>query len=199
MPVCRRRCAEQREDAVAGRLHDVAVVAMRRVDHQLECGVDERARLLRVEVAHQFVEPLMSANSAVTVLRSPSIASDAAPSAATMTCDLGEATVVETAAFVRPIAVPHFLQNRAPGLTDALHAGQISSSFVPHPSQNEASPGLSWLHDGQRIGSPGYYHTLRGRRKEDGSVGSSVRASSPSEPDPGASPSYGATPSRRRS
>ncbi len=154
MPVCRRRCAEQREDAVAGRLHDVAVVAMRRVDHQLECGVDERARLLRVEVAHQFVEPLMSANSAVTVLRSPSIASDAAPSAATMTCDLGEATVVETAAFVRPIAVPHFLQNRAPGLTDALHAGQISSSFVPHPSQNEASPGLSRLQDGQRIGSP---------------------------------------------
>src|SRR6266849_7272267 len=127
---------------------------MRRVDHQLECGVDERARLLRVEVAHQFVEPLMSANSAVTVLRSPSIASDAAPSAATMTCDLGEATVVETAAFVRPIAVPHFLQNRAPGLTDALHAGQISSSFVPHPSQNEASPGLSRLQDGQRIGSP---------------------------------------------
>src|SRR6266849_2490264 len=100
------------------------------------------------------VEPLMSANSAVTVLRSPSIVSDAAPSAATMTCDLGEETVVEAAAFVRPIAVPHFLQNRAPGLTDALHAGQISSRFAPHPSQNEASPGLSWLQDGQRIGFP---------------------------------------------
>src|SRR6266436_1435704 len=100
------------------------------------------------------VEPLMSANSAVTVLRSPSIASEAAPSAATMICDLGEETVVETAAFVGPIAVPHFLQNRAPGLTDALHAGQISSSFAPHPSQNEASPGLSRLQDGQRIGSP---------------------------------------------
>src|SRR5712664_3759982 len=99
------------------------------------------------------VEPLMSANSAVTVLRSPSIASDAAPSAATMTCDLGEETVAE-AAFVSPIAVPHFLQNRAPGLTDALHAGHINSSFAPHPSQNEASPGLSWLQDGQRIGSP---------------------------------------------
>src|SRR5712692_2062104 len=94
------------------------------------------------------VEPLISANSAVTVLRSPSIASDAAPSAATMICDLGEETVVGS------IAVPHFLQNRAPGLTDALHAGQINSSFAPHPSQNEASPGLSWLQDGQRIGSP---------------------------------------------
>jgi predicted ATPase len=61
------------------------------------------------------VEPLISANSAVTVLRSPSIASDAAPSATTRICDLGEETVVEAAAFVGPIAVPHFLQNRAPG------------------------------------------------------------------------------------
>jgi len=56
----------------------------------------------------------MSANSAVTVLRSPSIASDATPSAATRICDLGEETVVEAATFVGPIAVPHFLQNRAP-------------------------------------------------------------------------------------
>ena len=31
----RDRRAEQREDAVAGGLHDVAVVAMDRVDHQL--------------------------------------------------------------------------------------------------------------------------------------------------------------------
>src|ERR1700730_1177509 len=100
------------------------------------------------------VEPLMSANSAVTVLRSPSIASDAVPSAATMICDLGKETVVETAAFVGPIAVPHFLQNRAPGLSDALQAGQINSSFAPHSSQNEASTGLSWLQDGQRIVSP---------------------------------------------
>ena len=30
------RRAEQREDAVAGRLHDVAVIAMHRVDHQLQ-------------------------------------------------------------------------------------------------------------------------------------------------------------------
>src|SRR5260370_8493689 len=96
----------------------------------------------------------MSANRAVTVLRSPSIASDAAPSAATRPCDLSEETVVETAAFVGPIAVPHFLQNRAPGLTDALHAGHINSSFAPHPSQNEASPGLSRLQDGHRIGPP---------------------------------------------
>jgi hypothetical protein len=44
------------------------------------------------------------------------------------------------------IAVPHFLQNRAPGLTDALHAGQLNSNFAPHSSQNAASAGLSLLH-----------------------------------------------------
>src|SRR5579872_541189 len=100
------------------------------------------------------VEPLISANSAVTVLRSPSIASGTALSGVTVICDFGDETVAEAAALVGPIAVPHFLQNRAPGLTDALHAGQINSSLAPHPSQHEASPGLSWLQDGHRIGAP---------------------------------------------
>src|ERR1700676_4773231 len=89
------------------------------------------------------VEPLRAANNAVTVLRSPSIALDAAPAAVTMICDLLEEMVVEAAAIAEPISVPHFLQNRAPGLTDALHVGQINFSFVPHSSQNEASPELS--------------------------------------------------------
>ena len=88
----------------------------------------------------------MSANSAVTVLRSPSSASDAPLSAAILISDLVEETVAEASAFVKPIEEPHFLQNRAPGLTDALHVGQINSSFAPHPSQNEASEGLSLLH-----------------------------------------------------
>src|SRR5713101_6467645 len=48
------RRPEQREDAIAGRLHDVTVVAMRRVDHQLQRGVDNRASLFRIEVAHQL-------------------------------------------------------------------------------------------------------------------------------------------------
>src|SRR6516164_1680512 len=87
------------------------------------------------------IEPLMSANSAVTVLRSPLISSDAPPSTATLICDLVEETIGEVSAFAEPIAVPHFLQNLTPGLTDALHAGQASSSFDPHPSQNDASAG----------------------------------------------------------
>ena len=50
----RDRRTEQCEDAVAGRLHDVAVVAMDRVDHQLQRGVDNRARLFGIEVLHQL-------------------------------------------------------------------------------------------------------------------------------------------------
>jgi hypothetical protein len=46
--------AEQGEDAVAGRLHDVAVVAVHRVDHQLQRRIDDRSRLLGVEVLHQL-------------------------------------------------------------------------------------------------------------------------------------------------
>ena len=46
--------AEQREDAVAGRLHDVAVVAAHRVDHQLERGIDDRARFFGIEILLQF-------------------------------------------------------------------------------------------------------------------------------------------------
>ena len=69
----------------------------------------------------------------------------------TLICDLAEETVAEASAFVEPIEVPHFLQKRAPGLTDALQAGQINSSFAPHPSQNDASEGLSLLHFAQSI------------------------------------------------
>ena len=39
------RRAEQREDAVAGRLHDVAVIALDRVDHDAQRRVDNRPRL----------------------------------------------------------------------------------------------------------------------------------------------------------
>ncbi len=46
--------AEQCEDAVAGALHDVAVVAPHRIDHQLEGRIDDRARLLRIEILPQL-------------------------------------------------------------------------------------------------------------------------------------------------
>jgi hypothetical protein len=49
---------------------------------------------------------------------------------------------------------PHFLQNLAPRLTEALQAGQISSSLRPHCSQKVASAGLSLPHLLHSIKSP---------------------------------------------
>ena len=72
------RSAEHREDAVAGRLHDVAVVAMDRSDHQLEGGIDDGASFLGSSSCSSSVVPLISANKAVTVFRSPSIGSGSA-------------------------------------------------------------------------------------------------------------------------
>ncbi len=48
------RRAEQGENSVARRLYDVTVVAMDRVHHQVQRRVDNRTRLLRVEVRHQL-------------------------------------------------------------------------------------------------------------------------------------------------
>ena len=46
--------AEQCEDAVAGALHDVAVVAADRVDHQAQRRIDDRARFFGVEILLEF-------------------------------------------------------------------------------------------------------------------------------------------------
>ena len=54
MILMRDRGTEQCEDAVAGALHDVAVVPPHRVDHQLQRRIDNRARLLWVKVLLQL-------------------------------------------------------------------------------------------------------------------------------------------------
>src|SRR6266851_6628925 len=54
MVLVRDRCAEQREDAIAGQLHDITVVAMGGVHHQLERGIDHGARLLGIEILHHL-------------------------------------------------------------------------------------------------------------------------------------------------
>ncbi len=46
--------AEQREDAVAGGLHDVAVVAMRGVDHQLQRRIYHAASVFGIKVLHKL-------------------------------------------------------------------------------------------------------------------------------------------------
>src|SRR5262245_30919435 len=91
------------------------------------------------------IEPLMSANSAVTVLRSPSITSAAACSA-NKRIPAPDHDLVATASELIEGGVrlvPHFLQNRAPALTGALQSGQSSSSLRPHCSQKAESAGFS--------------------------------------------------------
>ncbi len=48
------RRAEQGEDAIAGRLHHVPVVAMDGVDHQLQRGIDDCPGFLGIELLHQL-------------------------------------------------------------------------------------------------------------------------------------------------
>jgi hypothetical protein len=43
----RHRCPEQREDAIAGGLHEIPVVAMDGFNHQLESRINDCASLLR--------------------------------------------------------------------------------------------------------------------------------------------------------
>jgi hypothetical protein len=66
------RRAEQREDSIAGGLHDVAIVAWTASIISFNAG----SMIARATSGSRFsinsVEPLMSANNAVTVLRSPS-------------------------------------------------------------------------------------------------------------------------------
>jgi hypothetical protein len=50
--------AEQREDAVAGRLHDVTLVTPHGFDRDAPGRVDDHARLPEIEVLHQLGRPL---------------------------------------------------------------------------------------------------------------------------------------------
>ena len=62
-------------------MHEVPAVTMDGVDHYLERRIENRPSLFRVEVSISSVEPLISANNAVTVLRSPSAVAETMVSA----------------------------------------------------------------------------------------------------------------------
>ena len=66
--------AEQRHEAVAHELGDRSLVAVDRLQHQLEAAPDQGVRLFGIEALGERVEPTTSANSTVTCLRSPSSA-----------------------------------------------------------------------------------------------------------------------------
>jgi hypothetical protein len=98
----------------------------------------------------------MSANSAVTVFRSPSVTSAPFSWAKRRipAPEDGLAAIASEPIEVALRLVPHFLQNRAPALMGALQAGQNSSSFCPHCSQRAESAGFSLPQFEHFIGTP---------------------------------------------
>src|SRR5262249_508918 len=94
------------------------------------------------------IEPLMSANTAVTVLRSPSQFSGAGVSitriGASFTCFAEAASDI-------PRAVPQSSQNLAAGELSAPDFTQRLDNGLPHSGQNFLPDVLSVLHLGQSI------------------------------------------------
>jgi hypothetical protein len=94
----------------------------------------------------------MSANSAVTVLRSPSITSVAGIASLNWTdvdCALDGARGADA-----PIAAPHSPQNLSFGSIGAPHFGQVATRDVPQLVQNLRPSRLSLPHFEQRIIPP---------------------------------------------
>jgi hypothetical protein len=108
------------------------------------------------------VEPLMSANKAVTVLRSPSTVAEASG------CS-GVTRISEPVAAL-PSAVPQSSQNADEDAFSAPHFGQRLGSGLPHAAQNFLLLVLSVPHLLQRIALPAepsdslfLYHPASGR------------------------------------
>jgi hypothetical protein len=142
-----RRRAEQREDAVAGRLHDVAVIALDRVDHVRSAGSIIARASSGLSSSISAVEPLISANNAVTVLRSPSSFSGAGESATRIAASLE----FFEAAGGCPSAAAHSPQNSSLGSFVAPHWGHARAGGAAHFPQNLRPSRLSLPHLAQRI------------------------------------------------
>src|SRR5215471_3096951 len=102
------------------------------------------------------IEPLISANNAVTVLRSPSaMAVPLVCPAFTRMSDAIEEDVSDSAVtFSARSIVPQSPQKRLPGGFSPPHFGQRLVNGAPQSPQNFLSAGLSLPHFEQRIGSP---------------------------------------------
>src|SRR5271163_3631577 len=102
------------------------------------------------------VEPLMSANSAVTVLRSPSRFSEAGASLTR----IGESLDFFASAAAGVVnGAPQSSQNFAVGALSAPHFAQRLANGVPHSGQNFLPEVLSVPHFVQRIENPTFSAT----------------------------------------
>src|SRR5215469_18782399 len=101
------------------------------------------------------VEPLISANSAVTVLRSPSMAGKASACWGVMRISFvvedGITAESKPGRVIAASAVPQSAQNLALAEVSAPHCGQRIASGLPHSAQNRLPDKLSAPHFEQRI------------------------------------------------
>src|SRR5216684_447607 len=99
------------------------------------------------------IEPLMSANSAVTVLRSPSSASGAA-SEFTRIAERSSSARVDDAGEAIARAAPHSRQNLKGAVFSTPHLGHLTAKGPPHSPQNLVLDGFSDPHLAHRIPDP---------------------------------------------
>src|SRR5271157_811459 len=97
------------------------------------------------------IEPLMSANNAVTVLRSPSSASDASGWPLATRTD-GDDLWIGDFEISAASCAPHSSQNLAPGLLIDPHFAHLADSGEAHSLQNLAPSRVSAPHFEHRIG-----------------------------------------------
>ncbi len=162
----RHRRAEQREDAVAGRLHDIAVIAARGVDHQRQSRIDDRAGFLRIEVPSELgrshdVDEQSRDQLPLAVRHALRLHGRADGDGRPGNPDrrrLRGGGPASACCACTPRAAPHVPQNLALLRLDAPQAGQAAGSCAPQASQNLAPSGLSHLQLGHCMGrdnSPG--------------------------------------------
>src|SRR6516162_1427696 len=103
------------------------------------------------------IEPLMSANRAVTVLRSPSVMgeeSDCSASTRTLIGDSDDGEVRAGASVLLARVAPHLPQKFDAGGFSVPHFAHGVVSAFPHCTQKLLPGGLSVPHFEQRIGFP---------------------------------------------
>src|SRR5262249_34452266 len=104
--------------------------------------------------ASSSIEPLRSAKSTVTCLRSPSRAALDVRILSARCLGVyasGEGARDAAAVSAAVIGVPHLLQNRDPGGSSVLHEEQVKLSRAPQPRQKFDPGGFSCWHPGHVI------------------------------------------------
>jgi hypothetical protein len=105
---------------------------MDRIDHQLECGIYDCSSFFPVESLISSIEPLLWANSAVTVLRSRSGSAELACSAEIIISEVIDEYASDRELVLAISAVSQSPQNSIPaGLSLPHFAQRINSPFVP--------------------------------------------------------------------